>query len=247
MFFSSIDKYLKEVKIKSGDKMKEMFLRSSWLLGEEATDKLNNKKIALFGVGGVGSFCLEALVRTGVGEIHIFDSDCVETTNLNRQIIATTDTLGEAKVEAAKKRCESINSDVKIVPFKVFYSLENSAEFDLSQYDYIIDAIDSVPSKIELILKAQASGVPIISSMGTGNKLDPTAFKISDIYKSEGCPLARSMRYELKKQGVKKLKCLYSAEKPIKPQNGKVGSAVFVTGTAGLIIAGEVVKDLLDK
>ena len=227
--------------------MKEMFLRSSWLLGEEATEKLNNKKIALFGVGGVGSFCLEALVRTGVGEIHIFDSDCVETTNLNRQIIATTDTLGEAKVEAAKKRCESINSEAKILPFKVFYSPENSAEFDLLQYDYIIDAIDSVPSKIELILKAQESGVPIISSMGTGNKLDPTAFKIADIYKTEGCPLARSMRYELKKRGVKNLKCLYSAEKPVKPQNGKVGSAVFVTGTAGLVIAGEVIKDLLDK
>ena len=227
--------------------MNEMFLRSSLLLGENATEKLHTKKVALFGVGGVGSFCLEALVRTGVGEIHIFDSDCVETTNLNRQIIATTDTLGEAKVEAAKKRCESINKEAKIVPFKVFYSPENSAEFDLAQYDYIIDAIDSVPSKIELILKTQASGVPIISSMGTGNKLDPTAFKIADIYKTEGCPLARVMRYELKKSGIKKLKCLYSPEKPIKTENGKVGSAVFVTGTAGLIIAGEVIKDLLDK
>ena len=227
--------------------MNKMFLRSSLLLGEDATEKLATKKVALFGVGGVGSFCFEALVRTGVGEIHIFDSDCVETTNLNRQIIATRDTLGEAKVESAKARGESINENVKIVPFKVFYSAENSAQFDLSQYDYIIDAIDSVASKTELILKAKENNVPIISSMGTGNKLDPTAFRIADIYKTEGCPLARVMRYELKKLGIKKLKCLYSPEKPIKPENGKVGSAVFVTGTAGLIIAGEVIKDLLDK
>ena len=227
--------------------MNDMFLRSSLLLGEDATEKLATKKVALFGVGGVGSFCFEALVRTGVGEIHIFDSDCVETTNLNRQLIATRDTLGEAKVESSKARGESINENVKIVPFKVFYSAENSALFDLSEYDYIIDAIDSVASKTELILKAKENNVPIISSMGTGNKLDPTAFKIADIYKTEGCPLARVMRYELKKLGIKKLKCLYSPEKPIKPENGKVGSAVFVTGTAGLIIASEVIKDLLDK
>ena len=227
--------------------MNDMFLRSSLLLGEDATEKLATQKVALFGVGGVGSFCFEALVRTGVGEIHIFDSDCVETTNLNRQLIATRDTLGEAKVEAAKARGENINENVKIVPHKVFYSAENSALFDLSQYDYIIDAIDSVASKTELILRAKENNVPIISSMGTGNKLDPTAFKIADIYKTEGCPLARVMRYELKKLGIKKLKCLYSPEKPIKPENGKVGSAVFVTGTAGLIIASEVIKDLLDK
>ncbi len=227
--------------------MNDMFLRSSLLLGEDATEKLGTKKVALFGVGGVGSFCFEALVRTGVGEIHIFDSDCVETTNLNRQLIATLGTLGEPKVLSAKARGESINKDVKIIPHEVFYSAENSAEFDLSEFDYIIDAIDSVASKTELILKAKESNTPIISSMGTGNKLDPTAFKIADIYKTEGCPLARVMRYELKKLGVKKLKCLYSPEKPIKPENGKVGSAVFVTGTAGLIIAGEVIKDLLDK
>lgn len=226
--------------------MDEMFLRSSLLLGEENTEKLKHSKIALFGVGGVGSFCLEALVRTGVGEIHIFDSDCVEITNLNRQIIATEDNLGVPKVEAAKKRCESINREITIVPHKTYYSPENSAEFPLSEYDYVIDAIDSVTSKIELVLKARESGVPIISSMGTGNKLEPLSFRIADIYKTEGCPLARVMRYELKKRGVKELKCLYSPEKPIK--NGdKIGSAVFVTGTAGLIIAGEVIKDLLDK
>ncbi len=227
--------------------MNEMFLRSSLLLGEENTEKLKHSKVALFGVGGVGSFCLEALVRTGVGEIHIFDSDCVEITNLNRQIIATNGTLGKPKVEAAKERAESINKDVKIVPYEVYYSPENSAEFDLSQYDYVIDAIDSVTSKIELILNCQSLGVPIISSMGTGNKLDPLGFKISDIYKTEGCPLARVMRYELKKRGVKKLKTLYSPEKPLKNNTDTVGSAVFVTGTAGLIIAGEVIKDLLDK
>lgn len=225
----------------------EMFLRSSWLLGEDSAEKLKTKKIALFGVGGVGGFCLEALVRTGVGEIHIFDSDRVEITNLNRQIIATNRTLGQPKVLAAKERCESINEGVKIVPFEVFYSHENSSLFDLSEYDYIIDAVDSVPSKTELIVKAAECGTPIISSMGTGNKLDPTMFKIADIYKTEGCPLARIMRNKLKKCGIKKLKTLYSPEKPIKNENGKVGSIVSVTGTAGLIIAGEVIKDLLDK
>ncbi len=227
--------------------MKNMFLRSSLLLGEAATEKLNSSKVALFGVGGVGSFCLEALVRTGVGEIHIIDSDCVEETNLNRQIIATVETLGKSKVQAAKERCESINNQVKIVPFEAYYSPENSAEFDLSQYDYIIDAIDSVPSKVELIVKANECKTSIISSMGTGNKLNPLGFKIADIYKTEGCPLARAMRYALKKRGVKKLKALYSAEKPIKNDSGNVGSIVTVTGTAGLIIAGEVIKDLLDK
>ncbi len=227
--------------------MNDMFLRSSLLLGEGATEKLNNKKVALFGIGGVGSFCLEALVRTGVGEIHIFDSDCVETTNLNRQIIATTDTLGVPKVQAAQKRSENINPKVKITAYKTYYSHENSGEFNLSQYDYVIDAIDSVSSKIELILNCQKADIPIISSMGTGNKLNPLGFKIADIYKTEGCPLARVMRYELKKRGVKKLKCLYSPEKPIKNNSCEIGSAVFVTGTAGLIIASEVIKDLLDK
>ena len=227
--------------------MNEMFLRSSLLLGEENTEKLKHSKVALFGVGGVGSFCLEALVRTGVGEIHIFDSDCVEVSNLNRQIIATNETLGKPKVIVAKQRAESINPDVKIVPFEVYYSPENSASFDLSKYDYVIDAIDSVTSKIELILNCQGLGVPIISSMGTGNKLEPTGFKIADIYKTEGCPLARVMRHELKKRGVKKLKTLYSPEKPVKNGTDTIGSAVFVTGTAGLIIAGEVIKDLLDK
>ncbi len=227
--------------------MNEMFLRSSMLLGENASNTLNNKKVALFGIGGVGSFVLEALVRTGVGEIHIFDSDCVEITNLNRQLIATAKTLGKPKINAAKERAECINKDIKIVPFKVYYSPENSDKFDLSQYDYIIDAIDSVPSKIELVLKAQECGIPIISSMGTGNKLDPLGFKIADIYKTEGCPLAKKMRYELKRRGIKKLKCLYSAESPAKTENGTIGSIITVTGTAGLIIANEVIKDLLDK
>ena len=227
--------------------MNEMFLRSSLLLGVENTGKLKHSKVALFGVGGVGSFCLEALVRTGVGEIHIFDSDCVEVSNLNGQIIATNETLGKPKVMAAKERAESINKEVNIVPFEVYYSPENSASFDLSKYDYVIDAIDSVTSKIELILNCQSLGVPIISSMGTGNKLDPLGFKIADIYKTEGCPLARVMRYDLKKRGVKKLKTLYSPEKPHKNNTDTIGSAVFVTGTAGLIIAGEVIKDLLDK
>lgn len=234
-------------KIILGDIMNDIFLRSEWLIGKESIEKLRSARVALFGVGGVGSFVLEALVRTGVGSIDIIDSDCIDKTNLNRQLIATTESLGEDKVTAAANRAKLLNPNVSITPIKAFYSSENSTDFDLSKYDYIIDAIDSVPSKTALILEAQKSDVPIISSMGTGNKLDSTAFKITDIYKTEGCPLARVMRTELKKQGVKKLKCLYSPEKPIKTENGKVGSVIFVTGTAGLIIAGEVIKDLLDK
>ncbi len=227
--------------------MENRFLRTEWVLGKEKLNILKNSKVAIFGIGGVGSFTLEALVRTGVGEIHIFDSDCVEETNLNRQIIATEGNIGSPKVSVAKKRALEINKNAKIVEYKTFYSPENSDEFDLSEFDYVVDAIDSVPSKIELILKAQECGTPIISSMGTGNKTDPTLFKIADLYKTEGCPLARTMRYELKKRGVKRLKTLYSPEKPIKPENGKVGSLVFVTGTAGLIIAGEVIKDLTNR
>ncbi len=223
----------------------EMFKRSSLLLGEDATQRLQNSRVAVFGIGGVGSFCLEALVRTGVGEIYIIDSDNVEESNLNRQIISTCETLGKAKVKVAKKRCEDINPQVKIVPCKMFYSAES--EIDLTQFDYIIDAIDSVPSKTHLILKAKETGVPIISCMGTGNKLNPLSFEVADIYKTEGCPLAKAMRQRLKKAGVKALKVLYSKETPIKNGTSEIGSIVTVTGTAGLILANEAIKDLLDK
>ncbi len=219
-------------------------MRTQMVLGEEALNTLKSSKVAVFGIGGVGSYTVEALVRTGVGELHIFDSDTVEETNLNRQLIATANVLGEDKVSVAEKRLKEINPDVKITANKVFYSPENAQSFDLAQYDYIVDAIDSIPSKAELILRAKECNVPIISSMGTGNKKDPTLFKVSDIYKTEGCPLARAMRYELKKRGIKSLKTVYSPEKPVKPQEGGVGSLAFVTGTAGLIIAAEVIKDL---
>ena len=227
--------------------MPDQYSRTRLLLGSEGVDRLRSAHVALFGLGGVGSWCAEALARAGVGELHLFDKDTVSLTNINRQAVALHSTVGLPKVEVMRARIADINPDCRVVAHQVFYTPENADEYDLSAYDYIADAIDTIGAKVELICRAKAAGTPIICAMGAGNKLDPTAFKISDIYKSEGCPLARSMRYELKKQGVKKLKCLYSAEKPIKPQNGKVGSAVFVTGTAGLIIAGEVIKDLLDK
>lgn len=231
--------------------MNEIFARSEALLGLGSTEILKNKKVAVFGIGGVGSFTLEALVRTGVGEIHIFDNDRVEKTNINRQIIATFDTLGKTKVEVAAERAKSINPDIKIVANEVYYSPQNSDSFDLSQYDYIVDAIDTVTSKIELILKAKECGTPIISCMGTGNKLDPTQLEVDDIHNTTICPLARVMRRELKKRGITQLKTVYSKEEVVKPEaqeNDRTPASVsFVTGTAGLIIAAEVIKDLLDK
>ena len=227
------------------------------LLGKEAIDTLAATRVAIFGVGGVGGYALEALVRTGVGKIDIIDCDTVAPSNLNRQIIATKENLGVSKVEAAAKRASTISDTVKINPINKFYSEETKDEIDLSAYDYIIDAIDTVSSKCELICRAAEAGVPIISSMGTGGKLDPTRLEISDIYKTSVCPLARVMRTELKKRGIKKLKVVYSKEEPIKVTEsttvmGKFtkrspGSVVFVPAAAGMALAAEVIKDILFK
>lgn len=231
--------------------MENQFQRTEMLIGKENLLKLKNTRVAIFGIGGVGGHTFEALVRTGVGVIDIFDSDKVDITNLNRQIIATHKTVGMFKVDAAEKRAKEINPQVVINKFPVFYGPDNSKEFDFSQYTYIVDAIDSVTSKIELILKAKESGVPIISSMGTGNKLNPALLEVSDIFKTSVCPLARVMRYELKKRGVKKLKVVYSKEEPIKSNFDDKGRPVpasisFVPAAAGLIIAGEVVREIIE-
>ena len=219
------------------------------MLGKEAMDRLATTRVAIFGVGGVGGYAFEALVRSGIGEIDVIDFDTVSESNINRQIIATEDTVGKYKVDACRERGLSINGMVKINAIRSFFSVDNADNFDLTKYDYIIDAIDTVSAKIELIVRAQAAGVKIISSMGAGNKLDPTRFEVSDIYKTSVCPLARVMRTELKKRGVKKLKVVFSKEEPLKRTvNGDgrhaPGSIAFVPSVVGLIIAGEVIKDI---
>lgn len=232
--------------------MNEQFSRSELIFGEEAMEKLAKARVAVFGVGGVGGYAVEALARSGIGALDLIDNDTVALTNLNRQIIALHSTIGEYKVDIAAKRVLDINPDIKIKAYRTFFTPETADEFDFSGYDYIIDAIDTVTGKIELVMKAQEANVPIICSMGAGNKLDPTAFEVADIYKTSVCPLARVMRYELKKRGVKHLKCVYSKESPITPRptdeiSGKrqtPGSCAFVPSVAGLIIAGEVVKQL---
>ena len=225
------------------------FSRTELMLGEDAMKRLAATRVAIFGVGGVGGYALEALVRSGVGEIDVIDFDTVSESNINRQIIATEDSVGKYKVDVCRERALSINSEVKINAIRSFFSVDNADEFDLAKYDYIIDAIDTVSAKIELIVRSQAAGVKIISSMGAGNKLDPTRFEVSDVYKTSVCPLARVMRTELKKRGVKKLKVVYSKEEPIKRTidgNGRhaPGSIAFVPSVVGLIIAGEVIKDI---
>ncbi len=227
-----------------------IFERSELLIGKENIEKLKKSNVAVFGIGGVGSYTVEALVRGGVGNITAFDSDCVSESNINRQLIAANDTIGMDKVEVAKKRALSINPDISFNAEKLFVCKENIASIDFSQFDYVVDAIDTVSSKLLLIEKSKENNVPIISCMGTGNKLDPTQFEIADISKTSVCPLARVMRYELKKRGIKKVKVLYSKEEPIKTgitENGKSvpGSISFVPSVAGLIIAGEVIKDII--
>ena len=233
--------------------MSEQFSRTELLLGEDKIEKLRNTRVAVFGVGGVGGFVVEALARSGVGTIDIIDNDTVCLSNINRQIIATHSTVGRHKVDVMKERILDINPDAVVNAYKVFYTPETSQMFDFAQYDYVVDAIDTVAGKIELVMQAQKSGTPIICSMGAGNKLDPTAFEVSDIYKTSVCPLARVMRNELRKRGVKKLKVVYSKEKPITPaksaeDTGKrrqtPGSTAFVPSVVGLIIAGEVIKDV---
>lgn len=238
--------------------MENQFERTELLIGKDGVEKLKNSRAAVFGIGGVGGFTAEALVRSGIGSIDIIDNDTVALSNINRQIIAAHSTLGRLKVDVAEERFLDINPDLKVRKYPVFYTPETSAQFDFTQYDYIVDAIDTVTGKIELIMNAEKAGTPIISSMGAGNKLDPTLFEVTDIYKTSVCPLARVMRSELKKRGIKKLKVVYSKEAPITPLSGEKnngekfrrqtpGSAAFVPSVAGLIIAGEIVKDIIEK
>ncbi len=227
--------------------MENQFSRTEVLIGKNNLEKLKNSHIAVFGIGGVGGYVTEALARSGVGSLDIIDNDTVSLSNINRQIIATHSTIGKYKTEAMKERIIDINPNTTVNTFNTFYLPENSANFDLSQYDYIIDAVDTVTAKIELIVKAHESQTPIISCMGTGNKLDPTKFEIADIYKTSVCPLAKVMRYELKKRGIKKLKVLYSKEVPIKTDSRTPSSIATCPAVAGLIIANEVITDIIKR
>lgn len=225
------------------------FSRTEMLIGKAGLEKLSKSRVAVFGLGGVGGHVVEALVRSGIGEIDIIDNDDINITNINRQMFATHKTIGMAKVEAAKERLLEINPNVKINSYKVFYNHETSLQFDFSKYDYIVDAIDSVSGKIELVLQANKTQTPIIASMGAGNKLNPEMFEVSDIYKTSVCPLARVMRTELKKLGIKKLKVVYSKEIPIKNNSEEKfpASIAFVPSVVGLILSAEVIKDLIKK
>ncbi len=251
--------------------MLNKFSRTQLLLGEAAMVKLSHSRVAVFGIGGVGGYVCEALVRSGVGAFDLIDDDKVCLTNLNRQIIATRKTVGKYKAEVMKERILDINPQVNVRVHKCFFLPENAEEFPFEEYDYVVDAVDTVTAKIELVMKAQEKDLPIISSMGAGNKLDPTAFLVADIFKTKMCPLAKVMRKELKKRGVKELKVVYSEEMPIRPiedmsiscrtncicppgakhkcteRRDIPGSAAFVPSVAGLIIAGEVVKDLINN
>lgn len=221
------------------------FSRTAMLIGEDALLKLSTKRVAIFGIGGVGGYVVEALSRSGVGAFDLIDNDTVNITNINRQIIATHDTIGKLKVEVAKDRILSINPKAQVNTHNVFYLPENSDEFDFSQYDYIVDAVDTVTAKIDIIVKAKENNIPIISSMGTGNKLNPIQFEVADIYDTTVCPLARVMRRELKKRDIKSLKVIYSKEEPKDGEGRTPSSVAFVPSVAGLIIAGEVIKDLI--
>ncbi len=234
------------------------FSRTELLLGDEGMEKLKNARVAVFGVGGVGGYAVEALARSGVGALDLIDDDVVAPSNLNRQIIALQSTVGKPKVEVAAARIADINPDCTVRTYRTFYTPDTAGRFDFSLYDYVIDAIDTVTGKIALVMQAQAAGTPIISSMGAGNKLDPSAFEVADIYKTSVCPLARVMRRELKKRGVKRLKVVYSREEALTPE-GEIeqdavhkkratpGSVAFVPAVAGLILAGEVVKDIVNN
>jgi tRNA A37 threonylcarbamoyladenosine dehydratase len=221
------------------------FSRTERLIGKDGLEKMKNANIIIFGLGGVGSYVAEALARCGVGKMTVVDKDTVDITNINRQLYALHSTVGRNKADVAKERILDINPQCKVTAVVKMYLPENADEFNLSQYDYIIDAIDNVTAKIDLAIKSQEMNIPIIASMGTGNKLDPTAFKITDIYKTDTCPLCRVMRRELKQRGVKKLKVLYSTEIPHNDGERTPASISFVPSVAGLIIASEVVKDMM--
>ena len=233
--------------------MLNQFSRTELLLGKEAMDKLENARVAVFGIGGVGGYVCEALVRSGVGAFDLIDDDKVCLTNLNRQIIATRKTVGQYKTEVMRDRILDINPKADVRIHNCFYLPENAADFDFSEYDYVVDAVDTVTAKIELIMRAKEAGTPVISSMGAGNKLDPGRFEVADIYKTSVCPLAKVMRKELKARGVRKLKVVYSREEARKPletitegsRRALPGSIAFVPSVAGLLLAGEVVRDLI--
>lgn len=251
--------------------MLTQFSRTELLFGKEAMEKLAHSRVAVFGIGGVGGYVCEALVRSGVGAFDLIDDDKVCLTNLNRQIIATRSTVGKYKTDVMMERMKDINPDVEVQVHKCFFLPENADSFPFADYDYVVDAVDTVTAKISLVMKAREAGVPIISSMGAGNKLDASAFRVADIYETKVCPLAKVMRRELKKRGVKKLKVVYSEEQPTRPledmgiscrtncicppgakhkcteRRDIPGSTAFVPSVAGLIIAGEVVKDLTGK
>ncbi len=251
--------------------MLNQFSRTELLFGKEAMEQLAASRVAVFGIGGVGGYTVEALVRSGIGTVDLIDDDKICLTNLNRQIYATRKTVGKYKVDVAAERIVEINPDAVVNTYKTFYTPETAEQFDFTQYDYIVDAIDTVTGKLALVMNANAAGTPIISSMGAGNKVDPTAFEVTDIYKTSVCPLARVMRYELKRRGIKKLKVVYSKEQPLTPSDDMTiscrthcicppgtarkctqrrqvpGSNAFVPSVVGLIIAGEVIKDLIKK
>ena len=229
--------------------MLNQFSRTELLIGKDGIEKLQNAKVAVFGIGGVGSYVVEGLVRAGVGNFILVDNDNVELTNLNRQIIATHKTIGQSKVEVAKSRILEINPNANVKIYQEFFMPESKEILD-NTIDYIVDSVDTVTAKIELVVRAKKLNIPIISCMGTGNKLDPTRLEIADIYKTSVCPLAKVMRKELKNRGIEKLKVVYSKEEPIRPAESieekcKAGSVSFVPSVAGLIIAGEVVKDII--
>ena len=225
--------------------MENQFTRTEMMLGAEAVERLRSARVAVFGVGGVGGYTVEALARAGVGELHLFDSDTVSITNINRQIIALHSTVGRPKVEVFRERIADINPEARVYTYPIFYGEDTADSVDMTRFDYVVDAIDSVRSKILLITRVKAAGVPMISSMGAGNKIDPTKFEVADIYKTSVCPLARAIRSELKRRGVDSLKTVYSKEPPFITGGERTpGSLSFVPGAVGLIIAGEVIKDL---
>jgi len=238
------------------------FSRTQFLLGSDAMEKLKNARVAVFGLGGVGGYVVEALARSDVGALDLVDHDTISLTNINRQILATRETVGLPKAVAAAQRVKAINPDCDARAIQTFYLPETAAQFDFTEYDYVVDAIDTVTGKLMLVQAAKAANTPIISSMGTGNKLDPTAFRVADIHETSVCPLARIIRKECRKRGIDRLKVVYSTEAPIKPElapddpawaelpegrNALPGSICFVPAAAGMVIAGEVIKDLISK
>lgn len=227
--------------------MDERFIRTKLLIGSEKLDILRTKHVAVFGVGGVGGYVCEALARCGIGRFTIVDRDTVNESNINRQIIALTSTVGRAKVDVMKERMCDINPDAYIEACEVFYLPQNASEFDFTKYDYVVDAVDTVTAKLQIITAAKEANVPVISSMGAGNKLDPSLFRIADISKTSVCPLAKVMRRELKNRGLKDVKCVYSTEEAIKPEGNEIGSIAFVPSVAGLLIASEVIKNLIEQ